>query len=199
MTASKHRACTTAPILPCARTPATVHGPRDFSGLRSDAPNPWGSLRRRHYGRYPHVLHQFTRRRQHQQKYPVNTCVHTTPTPKLPAPTPICIFETVRHPHGIGPNKPVIRVPARTEVATSTCPAPSHRAIVKSVPPLHPAAPVQYCCGQLVPISGNQVSRSFPLHHTFSSFISQFISLSFPFPGQLFSCFTFSWATRASP
>src|ERR1700683_768130 len=101
-------------------------------------------------------------------------------------------FEMVWHPHGIGPNKPVIRVPVPMEVATFTHPTPSDWAIAKSVPPSHPTALVQCHCGQLVPISGNQVSRSFPLHHTFSSFISQFISLSFPFPRQLFSHFIFS-------
>ena len=79
---------------------------------------------------------------------------------------------------------------AQMEMATSTHPALSDQAIMKLAPPLHPPASVQCRCGQLVPISGNQVSRSFPLHHIFSSFISQFITLSFPFPRQLFSCFT---------
>jgi hypothetical protein len=170
------------------------HQCRDLSGLRSSTQNPWGSLRCRHYNCYSHTPRRFTRRRQYPPTYPVtrNTHLPTTPIPKPPAPTSIHIFETVWHPHGIGPNKPVIRVPARMETATSTHPAPSDWAIAKSAPPSHPVAPVQCRCGQLVPLPGNQVSRSFPLHHTFSSFISQFISLSFPFPKQLFSSFTFS-------
>jgi hypothetical protein len=177
------------PVPSVLNTPVSpmVYGPRDLSALRSGMSNPWGSLRRRHYGRDPHVPHQFTCRRQHRQRYPANTYVPAIPTLKPPTPAPICIFETVRHPHGIGPNKPVIRVPARMEMATSTHPALSDQAIVKSAPPLHPPASVQCRCGQLVPVSGNQVFRSFPLHHAFSSFISQFISLSFPFPRQLFS------------
>jgi hypothetical protein len=184
---------TTLPQGPTEHTPtAIVHGPRNLSSLRSDAPNPWGSLRRQQYSRFSHTPRRFTRRRQYPPTGPVNSDLPTTPIPKPPAPTSIHVFETVRHPHGIGPNKPVIRVPARMEIAKSTYPAPSDQAIAKSTPPLHPAAPVQCCCGQLAPVSGNQVFRSFPLHHTFSSFISQFISLSFPFPRQLFSPFTFS-------
>jgi hypothetical protein len=47
VTASKHHAlpepAVTPPsddMAPCVRTPATVHGPQDLMGLRSDAPNP---------------------------------------------------------------------------------------------------------------------------------------------------------------
>jgi hypothetical protein len=117
-----------------------IHPPRDLSVLRSSTPNPWESLRRRHYGRDPHAPHQFTCCRQRRQKYPVNTYVHTTPTPKPPAPTPACIFETVWHPCGIGPNKPVIRVPTRMTRDT-----PAHHiqhmdcAIVKPTTPLPPS------------------------------------------------------------
>ena len=89
----------------------TTHRPRDFSGLRSSTPNPWGSLRHRHYGRYPHAPRQFTRQRQYLPIYPVNTYLHTAPTPKPPTSTPVHIFETVTHPHRIGPSKPVIQVP----------------------------------------------------------------------------------------
>jgi hypothetical protein len=203
---------TAPPQVPTERTPATiVHGPRDLSTLCSDTPNPWGTLRHCHYSRSPcdssglrsdtwgSLHHHHYSHYSHAPKcvhwkhnpssiYPTNTYLHSNPAPKPPTPTPIWIFETVRHPHGIGPNKPVIRVPVWMEVATSTPPAPSNWAIAKSV---HPTAPVQCHCGQLVPSSGNQVSHSFPLHHPFSSFISQFISLSFPFPKHLFSCFTF--------
>ena len=184
---------TAPPWVPTKCAPTVMaHGPCNLSMLRSDAPNPWGSLCRRHGGRHSHAPHQFSHQRQHPPTYPTNAYTCTTPTPKPPTPARIPIFETVRHPHRIGPNKPVIRVPARMEMATSTHPAPSDWAIVKSAPPLHPVAPVQCRCGQLVPLPGNQVSHSLPLHHTFSSFISQFISLSFPFPKQLFSSFTFS-------
>jgi len=34
----------TSSIVPVLSTPSIVHGPRDFSALRSDMRNPWGSL-----------------------------------------------------------------------------------------------------------------------------------------------------------
>jgi len=95
---------TTPPQVPAEHARTTIiHGPRDLSVLRSDAPNPWGSLRRRHGGRYARAPRQFARQRQ-CPVYPVNTYLHTPPTP---AP-PVCVFETVMHPYGIGPSKPVI-------------------------------------------------------------------------------------------
>jgi hypothetical protein len=124
---------------------------------------------------------------------PARTYLHTSPMPKPP--TPIHVFKTVRHPRGIGPTKPCIRVPARMPMDTSTHATLPQRAVVKSAPPsqpLHPAATVQCRCGQLVSISGIQQFRSIPLHQTFSSFISHFFSFSFPFPGQFFSRFAFA-------
>jgi hypothetical protein len=35
-------------------SPLIVHGPHDLSTLRSDTPNPWGTLHRHHYSRSPH-------------------------------------------------------------------------------------------------------------------------------------------------
>jgi len=184
---------TASPQVSTEHTPtAIIHGPRNLSTLRSDAPNPWGSLRRRHYTCSSHTPRRFTRQRQYPPTYPVNSYLPTTPISKPPALTPVQIFETVRHPHGIGPNKPVIRVPARIEMAKPTYPAPSDQDIVKSTPPSHPAAPIQCLCGQLVPVSSNQMFRSISSHHTLSSFISKFFSLPVSFPRQFFSHFTFS-------
>jgi hypothetical protein len=96
VTASKHRGCTTAPVVPCARTPAIIHSPRDLSALRSDAPNPWGSLQRRHHRFQPHV-----------------TCKSRCPRPPV---TETRVLESVRHPYGIGLAKPVFRVPILTHI-----------------------------------------------------------------------------------
>ena len=137
---------------------------------------------------------QFTYHRQHQQGHPVSTYVHKTSTPKPPTPTPH-IFKTIMHPLRIRPTKPVIRVPTQMTMDTPTHTAPSHQAIMKSAPPLppsHPAATVQYQCGQLVHIPSIQQSHSIPLHHTLSSFISHFFLLPFCFPGQFFSHFAFA-------
>jgi hypothetical protein len=84
------------------------HQSRDLSGLRSSTQNPWWSLHCRHYSRYLHTPHRFTHRRQYLPTYPVNTYLPTTPIQKPPTPASIHIFETVWHPHGIGPLKPVI-------------------------------------------------------------------------------------------
>jgi hypothetical protein len=181
---------TAPPQVPAKRAPtAVVHAPRDLSGLCSSTPNPWRSLRRRHYSHDSHTPRRFTGRRQYPPKYPANTHIPATTISKPPALAPIWIFETVRHPLGIGPTKPVIRAPARMTMDTPTHTAPSHQAIVKSAPPLptsHPAATVQCQCGQLVPIPSIQQSLSIPLHHTLSSFISHFFLLPFSFPGQFF-------------
>ena len=64
-----------------------------------------------------------------------------------------------------------------------------HTIIVKSVPPSHPAVPIQCHCGQLVPTSSNQMFCSILSQHTLSSFISQFFSLPFSFPRQFFFMF----------
>jgi hypothetical protein len=124
--------------------------------------------------------------------YPTNAPSHNHPVSKSAPSSPFGIFETVWHPHGIGPNKPVIRVPAQTKMAKSTYLALSDQDIVKSTPPSHPAAPIQCLCGQLVPVSSNQMFRSISSHHTLSSFISRFFSLPVSFPRQFFPHFTFS-------
>jgi hypothetical protein len=170
--------------------------PRDLSCLHSSTPNPWGSLRHRHCSCYSHAPHRFTHQRQHLPTYPVNTYLPTTPIPKPPTPTSIHIFETVQHPHGIGPLKPVIRVPAQM-----TRDMPAHlaqhmdRAIMKAATPSplsHSTATIQCQCGQFIPISNTLQLCFFPLHHTFGTFISHFISRPLSFPAQLFSRFMFS-------
>jgi hypothetical protein len=182
----------------------------DLSALRSDTPNPWASLRRRHR---PRKLSQPLRQNHHPFIYPSNTFTHP---PLKPKPSPSCVFETITHPLGIGPTKPVIRVPARiamnipvslaprkaiirvpARMATDT-PAnlalPMHHTIAKSAPPslpLHSTVAVQCQCGQLVRISDALQIRNIPLHHTLRTFISNFIS-QFSFPSLFFSRFTFS-------
>ena len=182
---------TAPPQAPAERTPtAIVHGPRDLSTLCSDAPNPWGSLRRRRYGRYPHMSRQFTHRKQYPSIHPVNTHLQTVSVPKPPTSAPICVFETVRHPHGIGPTK--IRVPLS---ATSDIPVypSSHMdpAIAPSTLPsplTHPIVTVQCHCGQFVPISQSLDTQI----QTSTTSISDILSHSLSIPLQFFSRFRFS-------
>jgi hypothetical protein len=121
-----------APTTPVTHT-------RDFSALRSSAPNPWASLRHRRYHRYSRTPQQSESvyRKCFAHSYPVNTPIHKHPISTSTPSGSFRVFETVKHPYGIGPNKPVIRVPV--SIATDT---PTHhvvhrqRAIVKSAAPL---------------------------------------------------------------
>jgi len=89
-------------------TPA-VRAPRDFSVLRSSNRNPWGSLSRRHRRSQPCTRNSF-----YSCQYNTNYAHKPTPPP-LPL-APIQLVETIRHPHGIAPTKPVIK----TSSAVST-------------------------------------------------------------------------------
>jgi hypothetical protein len=228
-----HTPATDAPTTPRARTPfsptkypapimaphrvpteraptAIVHGPRDLSVLRSDTRNPWGSLRCRHNGRYARVPRQFARQKQYPPIYPANTHLHTTPTPKPPTPAHINIFETVRHPHGIGPTKPVIRTPVSLTGDTLAPHSQPRTAqpLSPALPPLpaRPTGTVQCRCGQLVRVSPASEPLQIPTTQlqpfcTFPIHISNFRVLfkSFSLPSLFFSCFSFPMATRALP
>ena len=188
----------TPPQVPTERAPtAIVHGPRDLSALRSDVPNPWRSLRRRHGGRYSHTPRQFSHQRQHLPTYPTNTHIHTPSASKSHTSDPTRIFETIRHPLGIGPTKPVIRVP--TSMAMDT---PMHTigtprtcsAVIKSVPrspQVHSMVTVQCQCGRLVPVSDTPHSRTIALCHALTTFISRITSYPLFFPAHFFSCLRF--------
>ena len=86
-----------------------VRAPRDFSVLRSSNRNPWGSLSRRHRRSQPCTRNSF-----YSCQYNTNYAHKPTPPP-LPL-APIQLVETIRHPHGIAPTKPVIK----TSSAVST-------------------------------------------------------------------------------
>ena len=111
---------TVTPIPVAFVAPAT-RAPRDFSGLRSNNRNPWGSLSRRHHRSQPRTCNPF-----YSCKYMTNQGYNPATPP--PPPAPIQLVETVRHPHGIAPTKPVIKTisPASTphmhpSTSTSSC------------------------------------------------------------------------------
>ncbi|KIM71025.1 hypothetical protein PILCRDRAFT_830561 [Piloderma croceum F 1598] len=178
-----------APTVLVTPVSPTVYGPRDLSALRSGTSNPWGTLRRRHYHRYSHTPRQFrsAKRGQFAHLYTANTPIHKHPISKTTPSSPFRVFETVKHPHGIGPNKPVIRVPV-----SITANAPTHhvheRAIVKVTPP-HQTDTLRCECGRLIP--GTE-ARDLPIHHTLTTFISSIISHPFFLPSHFFSRFRFS-------
>jgi hypothetical protein len=88
----------------------TSHVPCDFSALHSSTRNPWASLRHCHHCSHP-CIH-----------IPFNACKYTIKhkTPAPPSPVPIQHVETVRHPHRIGPTKPVIK---KTSSASAVAPS----------------------------------------------------------------------------
>jgi hypothetical protein len=98
-------------------TPA-ARAPRDFSVLRSNTRNPWGSLSRRHHRSQPRTCNPF-----YSCKYMTNQGYNPAAPP--PPPAPIQLVETVRHPHRIAPTKPVIK-------AIGSSPT--------SIPPTHPTS-----------------------------------------------------------
>jgi hypothetical protein len=104
--------------------------------------------------------------------------------PVKPNPPPLtCIFKMIMHPYGIGPTKPIIRVPARSAMDTPANLMPhTYQAIVKSSPLLHSIATIQCQCGQLVHASDGLQTCNMPLYHTLPTFISCFIPQLFLFP-----------------
>ena len=211
-TASVPTKCNPATYTPA---PPIVHGLRDLSGLHSGSPNPWGSLsrrrqhsyaprdlsalrsdapwrslRRRHCSQKPsQTIHQNHHSFRHRPKISMQTSLNPILSPSTH------VFETITHPFGIGPMKPVFRVPARmaTDTPANLTP-PVHHTIVKSTPsllPLHSAVAVRCQCGQLVRVSDALQTRNISLHHTLRTFISNFIS-PFSFPSLFFARFMFS-------
>ena len=161
----------------------------DLSALCSNTTNPWASLHRRH--RYSQKPQQPMHRKHHSFTYPTKIPLHMPVKPNPPPST--CIFETITHPYGIRPTKPIIRVPARSPMDTPANLTPHmYQAIVKSSPPLHSIATIRCQCGQLVCASDGLQTCNMPLYHTLRTFISHFIPQPFLFPPQIFSCFVFS-------
>jgi len=176
------------------------YSPRDISSLRSGTTNPWASLRHRHCSRKPR---QPINRNNHSFIYPSKISIQT---PLKPIPSPLShILEKITHPLGIGPMKPVIRVPISMPTDTSAHPTGTTRtchAVIKSIPPspqLHSMATVKCLCGRLVPVSDTPYFRTIPLYNSLTTFISRITSYPLFFPAHLFSCFRFQQATRASP
>jgi hypothetical protein len=85
--------------------PAAPAPPRDLSGLRSNLPGPFRSLRRR------------VRRRSPPQFFLPSLQFFSSTRPSFVQPP---VFITRRHPSGIGPGKPIITVPSGTPTPVSS-------------------------------------------------------------------------------
>jgi hypothetical protein len=107
---------------PVALVAPAAHAPGDFSALCSNNRNPWGSLSCLHHHYQP-----CTRNPCYSCQY--NTNYLHKPTPPLLPPALIQLVETIQHPHGIAPMKPVIKtiassptnIPPHPSMSTSLC------------------------------------------------------------------------------
>ena len=116
-----------ATVVPIALVTPAAHAPHDFSVLRSNNWNPWGSLSCRHHCSQPCTRNSF-----YSCQYNTN-CPHkpTAPSPPpMSLPAPIQLVETVRHPHGIAPMKPVIKTTASS---------------LANTPSVYPSTPTPLC------------------------------------------------------
>ena len=164
-----------------------VHTARDLSTLSSGTQNPWSSLQRRNRRFRPHKPREHLYRSVHSFTYPANS--HICKTPHLRPPAVITpVIETIRHPYGIGPTKPVVRVPVTAPSLAPTQPAlPTEVLITKTD---HSIDTIHCHCGRLITVS--KVSQLPTILHPTFRFISDFILYPIFFPSQLFSCFGFS-------
>jgi len=148
-------------------TTGPAHTQRDTSALHSGARNPWGSLNRRHRRSHPRnprpPLHVSYRSYQHDH-------AHTYPVsyPSLPL---IHARETVCHPHGIGPIKPIIGVHIPIHVAT----------------PARSAAAAESCHGGAIPAHTHITDSHLEDITPPSTFISDITSFSSSLSSHLFS------------
>jgi hypothetical protein len=112
------------PIAPTASTPSIVHGPRDFSALRSDTRNPWGSIHHRRYRSCPVRRDSGTDTHRYLHRDPLHSR-HLISPPPLPfnssyfrAKPPVQNLQIIQHPRGISPTKPKITKTIPTNLAS---------------------------------------------------------------------------------
>ena len=151
-----------------------THPPQDLSALHSGTQNPWGTLSCRHHCHHrsqpPHNTSTpnsakwatwNSARHPYRCFYPLHP-----PSPRfdpLPNPAPIYVVETVRHPQGIAPTKPVVRTtsPVRHDASRAPVRLVSDIQLPQTVirprghpsrpppPAIHPAFAVRCNCGAI--------------------------------------------------
>jgi hypothetical protein len=165
----------TADNTPSADSVTSICATRDISSLSSGARNPWGSIQRRNRRYRPCDLPRTPRRTYHSFQYPAYNYKYKS-SPSRPI-TPRGVIETIQHPHGIGPTKPVIRIPVAVPVIVTGHPkAPVHSNTTKSA---HFAVDFECHCRRLIQVS--TVSHLPTISHpTLTTLVLDFISHSFP-------------------
>jgi hypothetical protein len=159
----------------------------NFSALLSGARNPWGNIQHRNHRNracnLPHTLcHTY-----HSFQYPADNYIYKL-SPSQPT-TPRGIIETIQHPYGIRPAKPVIRIPIAMPVVADEHPKrPVHSGVTKS-------PDINFNCHCRRPIQVSKVA-SVPhlpivLRPTLTMLILDFKSYSYSFPSHILSFFWF--------
>jgi hypothetical protein len=126
---------------PASSITPIVKIPRDFSTLCSGVRNPWSSLNNRCRRSLP-----FKPRPHMNQPHPACFPV-TNHHASTPLPVPVQTIETVRHPHGIAPSRPIIRTTSPVHHTSPTTTSVTH-----PTPLAHPVFVVQCQCGSTIPV-----------------------------------------------
>jgi hypothetical protein len=183
----------TADINTPADSVTSIHATRDFSALSSGARNPWGNIQRRNHRNRPRNSPRTLRHTYHAFQYPAYNYIYKL-SPSQPT-TPRGVIETIQHPYGIGPAKPVIRIPVAMPITDARPKRRMPSSVTKS-------SDINFncCCGRVIQVS--KVSRlpHLPISHPIlTTLVSDFISHFYSFHSYFFSfCVFFSGiATRA--
>ena len=155
----------------------------DFSALSSGARDPWGSIQRCNHRFRPRDSCQSSCRTYHSFQYPTDNYKYTSSSSQ-PTTIPHGVIETIQHPYGIGPAKPVIRIPVTMPAITDARPKRHMPSGVTRSSDIN----FNCCCGRVIQVS--KVSRlpHLPISHpTLTTLISDFISHFYSFPSHFFS------------
>jgi hypothetical protein len=155
---------------------------RDVSTLHSGTRSPWASLNWRHRRVHPSKPRSSTQMVSCLTPYSMGNGLNKIATPPSPSPVSDVIIETIQHPHGIGPTKPVIMVPI-----SNFSIVPHTRTMV-----------AQYCREHIKVLDMTPSEHTTTFHHP-STLISGIVAFSSTILSCFLSFFRLSEATRASP
>jgi hypothetical protein len=163
-----------------------VHLMDDISALHSGTRNPWASLNRRHHRFHLCKPCSPTHMVSCLAHYSTGSGLNKSPALPSPLPVPTGIIETIWHPLGISPAKPVIVVPITTSFIAPHAQTITHchHERLTHINTKVPAMALSECIT--------------PLRHS-STLISDIVAFSSTISSHLLSFFSLSEATRASP
>jgi hypothetical protein len=167
-------------------SPSVVCPLRDISALCSGTRHPWASLNRRHRRSHPSEPCSSIHMGSRSAPYSMANHLNKFPTPS-PLLDPAGIIETIRRPHGIGPEKLVIVAPVTTSFIapkTRTVATQHHHERLTGV---YTKVPAMAPPGCITPLRDS------------SPLILDIITFPYTISSHFLSLFGLSQATRASP